>query len=81
MMKGVFSVIEYPDNDVSKRTMQSKMNIRAPTASPTTDSKKGRQPSALGTASLSSYLGASRNLYAQSHLQERWPPLTQSPRK
>ncbi|GBM91838.1 hypothetical protein AVEN_268785-1 [Araneus ventricosus] len=38
-----------------------------PTAPPTTEPNKGRQPPALGIPNLGAYLGASRNLYAQSH--------------
>ncbi|GBO22525.1 hypothetical protein AVEN_231461-1 [Araneus ventricosus] len=38
-----------------------------PTAPPTTEPNKGRQPPALGNPSLGAYLGASRNLYAGSH--------------
>ncbi|GBM12994.1 hypothetical protein AVEN_101865-1 [Araneus ventricosus] len=38
-----------------------------PTAPPTTEPNKGRQPPALGIPSLGAYLGASRNLYAQDH--------------
>ncbi|GBM79593.1 hypothetical protein AVEN_146236-1 [Araneus ventricosus] len=40
---------------------------RSPTAPPTTEPNKGRQPPALGIPSLGAYLGASRNLYAQGH--------------
>ncbi|GBO20312.1 hypothetical protein AVEN_226125-1 [Araneus ventricosus] len=40
-----------------------------PTAPPTTEPNKGRQPPALGIPSLGAYLGASRNLYAQGHLR------------
>ncbi|GBM80115.1 hypothetical protein AVEN_218277-1 [Araneus ventricosus] len=38
-----------------------------PTAPPTTEPNKGRQPPALEISSLGAYLGASRNLYAQGH--------------
>ncbi|GBN34565.1 hypothetical protein AVEN_59592-1 [Araneus ventricosus] len=38
-----------------------------PTAPPTTEPNKGRQPPALEISSLGAYLGASRNLYAQDH--------------
>ncbi|GBL91884.1 hypothetical protein AVEN_256025-1, partial [Araneus ventricosus] len=38
-----------------------------PTAPPTTEPNKGRQPPALGIPSLGAYLGASRNLYAEGH--------------
>ncbi|GBM58633.1 hypothetical protein AVEN_251906-1, partial [Araneus ventricosus] len=37
-----------------------------PTAPPTMEPNKGRQPPALDIPSLGAYLGASRNLYAQS---------------
>ncbi|GBN83508.1 hypothetical protein AVEN_266029-1 [Araneus ventricosus] len=42
------------------------MKIQAPTAPPTTEPNKGRQLPAPSFPSLSTYLGANRNLYAQS---------------
>ncbi|GBM90153.1 hypothetical protein AVEN_20277-1 [Araneus ventricosus] len=41
-------------------------NNSDPTTPPTTESNKRRQPPTLGIPSLSAYLGASRNLYAQA---------------
>ncbi|GBL85239.1 hypothetical protein AVEN_222714-1 [Araneus ventricosus] len=54
--------------------------IRVPTAPSTTEPSKGRQLPALGISSLGTYLGARRDLYSQSHLQESCPLLTPSPR-
>ncbi|GBL98528.1 hypothetical protein AVEN_89771-1 [Araneus ventricosus] len=49
-----------------EEAMQKAKEIRVPTAPPTTEPNKGRQLPALETSSLSTCLGASRDLYAQS---------------
>ncbi|GBN36300.1 hypothetical protein AVEN_8074-1 [Araneus ventricosus] len=47
----------------------------------TTEPNKGKQPPALDIPSLGTYLGASRNLYARSHLRECPPTLMPSLRE
>ncbi|GBN08032.1 hypothetical protein AVEN_8248-1 [Araneus ventricosus] len=58
------------EKTVQDEAMQKGKEIMVPTAPPTKEPNKGRQPLALEISSLSAYFGASRNLYAQRRLQE-----------
>ncbi|GBN65284.1 hypothetical protein AVEN_18868-1 [Araneus ventricosus] len=55
--------------------------VRLPTAPLALGPNKGRQPFSLDIPSLGTYLGASRKLYARSHLRKCRPTLTPSPRE